>query len=77
MDWMDYILDGRTDGREGPDRLDLIDGQYGRRGSTGGGADRLDGQTRRKNGQTDLIDGLDKRLDCTDGRKKGRTDKLD
>ena len=55
-------LDTRwTDGREGPDRLDLTDGQYGRTGWTDGGADRLDGQT-------DWIYGLDKRLDCMDGR---------
>ena len=57
--------------------MDLTDGQYERRGWTGGGADRLDEQTGRKNGQTDWIDGLDKRLNCTDGRTKGRTDKLD
>ena len=55
----------------------MTDGQYERRGWTGGGADRLDEQTGRKNGQTDWIDGLDKRLNCTDGRTKGRTDKLD
>ena len=66
-----------TDGREGPDRLNLTDGQYGRTGWKNGGADSLEGQTRRKNGQTDWIDGLDKRLDWTDGRTKGRTDKLD
>ena len=75
-DWAECTngLDGldtrRTNGREGPDRLDLTDGQYGRTGWTDGGADRLDGQT-------DWIYGLDKRLDWTDGRTKGRTEKLD
>ena len=66
-----------TGRREGSDRLNLTDGQYGCTGWTNGGADRLDGQTRRNNGQTDWIDGLDERLDWTDGRTKGRTDKLD
>ena len=48
-------LDTRwTDGREGPDRLDLTDGQYGRTGWTDGGADRLDGQT---SGRTDRLTG--------------------
>ena len=72
-------LHGRTDGREGQDRLDWTDGQDGRTGRTDGGVDRLDGRTERKDRLTRWMDWIwTDQLDwCTEWRNNGQTRLMD